>query len=250
MRNPLPLITAHSGCLGSPPNSRLHLDLALGSGADVVELDLRLSADGKIVLAHDAAIGQADGSGLEIGESPYAELVEAARDAGRELLSLDEALDLLEGRDIGINLDAKVAEAAGAAAPLLRRRGIKDRVVFSGLEEEDARRFRLGFPDFRCLFNADAILPASGYGGAEIEAAFAVITESGACGLNLDWRAACPALMDRARLCCVPVLLWTMDSEAELLEAIEWGPWSITTHRPDLLARLLGRGPDDKEGKE
>jgi glycerophosphoryl diester phosphodiesterase len=247
MRNPLPLITAHSGCLGSPPNSRLHLDLALGSGADVVELDLRLSADGKVVLAHDAAIG--GGGGLAIGETAYAGLAAAARDSGWELLSLDEALELLEGRDIGINLDAKVAEAAGAAAALLRRRGMQDRVVFSGLEEEDARRFRLGFPDFRCLLNADAILPASGYGLAEIEAACAVITESGACGLNLDWRAASPALMAYARLRCVPVLLWTMDSEAELLEAIEWGPWSITTHRPDLLSRLLGRGKDDKEGK-
>lgn len=246
MRGQRPLVTAHSGCLGSAPNGRRHLELALEARADVIELDLRLSADREIVLVHDDAIAGPGGVSLPISTTGHGELLEAARAAGGELLTLGEALDFLAGREAMLNLDAKEGEAALAAAPILRRRGILDRVLFSGLEEAEARELRAGQPDVRCLLNADALLPASGYGEEEVRRACAVLTESGCCGLNLDWRAARPGLMAYARLRCIPILLWTIDTEAELRLALELGPWSITTHRPDLLVSMLSgeRAPE------
>ncbi len=248
MKRPRPLVTAHSGCMGSAPNGRRHLELALSARADVIELDLRLSADRRIVLAHDDAIAGPTGLGLPISTTGHAELLEAARAAGGELLTLEEALDFLAGRRTMINLDAKEAEAALVAGPVLRRRGLLDQVLFSGLGEAEARELRASLPEVRCLLNADALLPASGYGEEELRLACAALTESGCCGLNLDWRAARPGLMDYARLRCIPVLLWTIDSEADLRLALDLGPWSITTHRPDLLVSMLdGEGSQERQ---
>lgn len=246
MRRHSPLVTAHSGCLGSAPNGRRHMELALGAGADVIELDLRLSADGEVVLAHDAEIALPEGPALAISSNKHRDLAEASRAGGGDLLTLDEALDFLEDRGALINLDAKETRAALAAAPILRRRGIQDRIIFSGLEESQARTLRSQLPDFRCLLNADTLLPASGYGEKELRAACAVVTQSGCCGINLDWRTATRSLMDYARLRCIPVLLWTIDSEADMRLALDLGPWSITTHRPDLLVSILG----GEEGEE
>lgn len=224
------------------------MELALEARADVIELDLRLSADRELVLAHDDAIAGPRGLGFPISTTSHGELLEAARAGGGDLLTLGEALDFLAGRMAMINLDAKEGEAALVAARLLRRRGLLDRVLFSGLGEAEARELRSNMPEVRCLLNADALLPASGYGEEEVRLACAVLTESGACGLNLDWRAAQPGLMAYARLHCIPVLLWTIDSVADLRLALDLGPWSITTHRPDLLVSILdGEGTQERQ---
>jgi glycerophosphoryl diester phosphodiesterase len=247
MSRAYPLVTAHSGCMGSPPNGREHIARALAEGADVVELDIRLASDGKVVLSHEDTISGGRSDGLLIAGHASAELAEAAASRGGELLDLDLALDILAGADCVINLDAKGPEAAMAAAVSARRRGIEWRILFSGLGAPEARAVRRGLPDFRCLLNADLLLPASGYGEEEIRAACSALTECGCCGLNLDWRAASRALMDYARPRCIPVLLWTVDEEADMQEALGLEPYSITTNRPDILGRLLGKGL--KEGK-
>jgi len=64
-----PLVIAHRGdwLEGDPPgqqNSIVAVLSALGAGADGAEVDARLSADGTVVLHHDAEIGAAD---LELG---------------------------------------------------------------------------------------------------------------------------------------------------------------------------------------
>jgi glycerophosphoryl diester phosphodiesterase len=228
--------------MGELPNSRAHLRRALEEGSDIVELDIRLSADGRVVLSHDGSLAGPGGKGLPIAEHPWRELEEAARAGGKELLDLEAAFDFLSGSGCAINLDAKEPEAASAAAALARGRGLGDSIIFSGLGEAEARLIRESLPDFRCLLNADLLLPASGYGEAELRAVHRSLTESGCCGINIDWRAADERLMEYARRRCIPVLLWTIDTKEELEEALELRPYSITTNRPDLLVAMLEEG--------
>ncbi|MDP3177792.1 MAG: glycerophosphodiester phosphodiesterase family protein, partial [Spirochaetaceae bacterium] len=112
MTRPFPLVTAHSGCMGSPENGREHIERALAAGADIVELDIRLSGDGRVVLSHDDCVERADGRRLIIRERRADELRAAALAAGAELLELDEAFDLLAAAGVVLNLDAKEPEAA------------------------------------------------------------------------------------------------------------------------------------------
>jgi glycerophosphoryl diester phosphodiesterase len=233
------LITAHSGCMESAPNSREHIAAALAWGADLVELDIRLSRDGRVVLSHNDALELPGGRSLVIADHDWAELSLAPGPAGPGLLDLEEAFRLLRGSDRVLNLDAKEPEAAIAAAGLAGSRGFGDSLLFSGLGEAEARVVRARLPGFRCLLNADLILPATGYGQEEIREACRVVAETGCSGINLDWRSASPALLAYARLRCVPVLLWTIDAEEDLRKALALRPWSITTNRPDRAASLI-----------
>jgi glycerophosphoryl diester phosphodiesterase len=220
---------------------------ALEAGSDIVELDIRLSADGRVVLSHDESLPTPGGEGLRIADHSWRNLEEEARAQGTELLDLEAAFDFLAVSGCAINLDAKEPEAALAAAALARGRGVGDSIIFSGLGETEARLLRESLPDFRCLLNADLLLPASGYGEDELRAIYRSLTESGCCGINIDWRAAGAPLMEYARRRCIPVLLWTIDTEKELAEALELRPYSITTNRPDLLVGMLEEG--GKEGR-
>src|SRR5262249_5507780 len=61
-----PKIVAHRGAsLESPENTIPAIDRAIALGAAVVEIDLRYSADGEIVLMHDETVDRTtQGSGL------------------------------------------------------------------------------------------------------------------------------------------------------------------------------------------
>src|SRR6188472_1053934 len=52
-----PLVVAHRGArLTHPENTLVAFDAAVVGGADAVELDVRLTADGVAVVAHDADV--------------------------------------------------------------------------------------------------------------------------------------------------------------------------------------------------
>ena len=109
-----PFISAHRGYSSNfPENTLPALEAALEAGADVAEIDVRLTRDGKLVLMHDAAVDRTtDGSGLVSGMS-----LEEVREldagrwfdrkfAGTRIPTLDEVLAWSKGR-LGILIEMK-----------------------------------------------------------------------------------------------------------------------------------------------
>lgn len=240
MRPRFPIVTAHAGCMGTRPNGAEHIGRALASGADVVELDIRLSADGHVLLSHEPDAVLPDGSrALLRGMSM--DQIRALAPAGDDarILELGEAFDLMAGAAATLNLDAKEPQAAAAAAVVARGRGMADSLLFSGLEPEAAALLRDELRDFARLLNADPLLPASGYGLDSIRSAARIARECGCIGLNLDIRAASEALMGFSAPRGIPVFLWTADSEADMERALSLEPYSITTNKPDRLIELI-----------
>ena len=57
-------IIAHSGASGAAPENTLPaFDLAVRQGADAIELDIRLTAEGVPVVLHDATLDRTDRRG-------------------------------------------------------------------------------------------------------------------------------------------------------------------------------------------
>lgn len=77
-----PLVIGHRGAAGeAPENTLASFRLALEQGADAVELDVHMSADGEIIVCHDATVNRTtDGQGA-ISTMSTAELRQL--DAGR-----------------------------------------------------------------------------------------------------------------------------------------------------------------------
>ena len=125
-------IFAHRGCTrDSPENTRPAFATALSCGVDGIEFDVALSRDGVVMVIHDETVDRtSDGSGA-ISDLSFDQLqaLDAgswfeARFAGEHYLSLDEVLQLLEGRlELNVHLkpsgtatEALVAHTAEALA--------------------------------------------------------------------------------------------------------------------------------------
>ncbi|MET7278122.1 glycerophosphodiester phosphodiesterase family protein [Kribbella sp. NPDC005582] len=76
------IITGHRGSLGTEPENTLRsFRRAIADGCDEIELDLRVSADGELVILHDATVDRTTNGTGEVAALTLAEL--RALDAGQ-----------------------------------------------------------------------------------------------------------------------------------------------------------------------
>jgi glycerophosphoryl diester phosphodiesterase len=105
------LVVAHRGASATEPENTLAaFDAAFRAGADAVELDVRLTADGIAVVLHDPDVSAStDGSGL-VHEMTLAEVKRLDASGGRgprqEVPTLAEALGVIADRG-GVDLEIK-----------------------------------------------------------------------------------------------------------------------------------------------
>jgi HEAT repeat protein len=129
-----------------PENTLESLEEAALLGCDVVEIDLRRTLDGKIVLNHDGFLERlTDGAG-ETETTYYGDL--ELRDAGSwmgerfahlHIALFEDALQLARERNIRLILDMKTKGIGPEVLALLRQEGMLDRVRFGG-EWDDIKR--------------------------------------------------------------------------------------------------------------
>ncbi len=131
-------IVAHRGYSAKFPENTLEAyDRAIEAGADLVEIDLRLSRDGAVVCHHDAA-----NNGIDIAALCASEL------ADRGVAVLAGVLPKLYGRT-AILFDLKLSEVglAAEALALLRRESMIAQTVIGVRSLEQARFVRAASPD-------------------------------------------------------------------------------------------------------
>jgi glycerophosphoryl diester phosphodiesterase len=122
-----PEIIAHRGLPRQhPENSLPGFAAALALGADGIELDVHLSADGVPVVHHDPHLGRpavanAPLAGAAIADLPLAELRTHELAAGVGIPTLEEVLQLAAGRAT-VYVEVKAAAAESLVAALLAGR--------------------------------------------------------------------------------------------------------------------------------
>jgi glycerophosphoryl diester phosphodiesterase len=199
-------------------------------GADGIELDVHLTADGNVVVHHD---GEVPGLG------PFARLLSAELPAW--LPSLGEALDAC--RPLQVNVEIKQDETEGGpdrdrslafeVAALLMARAEAPRIVVSSfsLEAIDAvRGFEPGL--------ATALLVDLDRDPME---ALMTAREHGHGGLHPFFCSVDAALMKAAKGCGMAIRAWTVDDPARIAALADLGVDAVVTNDVAAARRAFGR---------
>lgn len=255
-----PLLIGHRGAAGLAPENTLpsFREAVDRWGVDMIELDLRATADGRCVVIHDATVDRTtDGAGAVAGMT-LAEL--QALDAGYRFTD-EGGAHPFRGRGIRVPTFDRVLTAfpdlaftaeikSGAVqAPLLeaiREHDAVDRVLVAGMEHadrsffhdypgpvsgtvRDIRRFyvlhRLHlswlWPRRADVFQVPELHP---WDGSEEDGARRIVT---------------PRFIRDARRKGVPVHVWTVNEADAMARLLEWGVDGLITDRPDRAVRVL-----------
>ena len=140
-----PLIIGHRGASAyKPENTMASFQLAAEQGADGVEFDVRLSADGQVIVIHDALVDRTtDGHGA-IAEMTLAQIREFDAGDGEHLPTLAELFETV-GDSLLYNIEIKEYQWRNrgletAVSALIQQYNLQNQVIISTFSPIALRR--------------------------------------------------------------------------------------------------------------
>jgi glycerophosphoryl diester phosphodiesterase len=236
-------VIGHRGAAGcAPENTLAGLRKARELGCLWVEFDVRLTADGHLILLHDDLLGRTtDGKG-RAASSLLAVLRRYDAGAwfghcfkGEPVPTLAEALVLLGQLGIAANIEVKAARGRGAetgaaAAAMLCR------LWPSGLAAPLISSFR---QDALAAARATAPEIARGVLFRAVPRNWRTIAESLDCvAIHADHRRLNPAIVEEISEFGYPVLAYTVNGSARAQKLFSWGVTSVFSDVPHILAAV------------
>lgn len=238
-----PINFAHRGaCAVAPENTLRAFGRAIELGADGIELDVQLSADGILVVCHNFDVDQTSNGHGRIAALPLAELKQldfgswfGPQFAGERIPTLDEVFDSLSPPAL-VNIEIKSMSLRdngleAAVATLVRRRAVYDRVIVSSFNPVALWRLRRLDPHIEIGLLYAPNLPI-------ILARAWLRPWVRPHALHPEQTLVDTNYMAWARRRGYAVNVWTVNEVAAMRRLIDVGVTSIITDYPDRLAAL------------
>ncbi|MGH7047082.1 MAG: glycerophosphodiester phosphodiesterase [Stellaceae bacterium] len=234
-------IIGHRGAAAyAPENTLVGLRRARALGCRWVEFDVRLTADGELILLHDERLDRTTNGSGKARSQPLAAI--AARDAGawfapqfagEAVPTLAQAIEVLAELGLGANVEIKAsrsaaAETGAATADLLSRRwpaALPPPLLSSFLED--------------ALIAARDRAPRLARGllvGSVPRDWRTRLDRLGCATINPDQRRLRPAIVAELAHSGYAVLAYTVNDAARARELFAWGVTSVFSDVPDLVA--------------
>jgi len=216
----------HRGAAGLEPENTLRsFCRAAAEGADAVELDLRLSRDGRLVVLHDPTVDRTTNGNGPVAGMTLDEIQHLDAGLGERIPTLEETLDAIE---LPVHAELKAVEAAGPLADLILARGLAERVTPISFNTEALRRIKLSLPDLP----VGLVVSGAAYG-------LAPALQIGASLVSLEAAYLDAAGVESCREVRLRVTAWTVNEPEEMRRILDLEVDGVVTDRPDLLAELV-----------
>jgi glycerophosphoryl diester phosphodiesterase len=238
------LVIAHRGFSGgAPENTLAAFKKAIEVGSDMIELDIRFSKDGQVVVLHDDTLDRTTNGRGKVADYSLKELKQfdagswfAPQFSGEQIPTLKEVLELAKGRTL-VNIEVKdeslgqykITDLADRALQEVKKAGMEDQVIFVSfyppaleqIKERDSR-IRVGLLYHRPWNSLHEVT-----GGRP----FPVL------GLRNSYLT--KGKIAKIRQQGMKVNVYTVNSEEEMEQFIRWGVDGIITNYPDQLIKIL-----------
>ncbi|MBD8024197.1 glycerophosphodiester phosphodiesterase family protein [Microbacterium gallinarum] len=239
------LVVAEDAAHGVEENSFAAIAAAHSAGAEYVESDCHVTADGVVVLFHDDDLSRVTGDPRLVAEITSVELAELMSGRGG-LITLAQALDAFP--TLRFNLDVKAAAAAVPVGRIVAPHGA--RVLLTSFSDQ-RRRAALAAAEA----SARGIRPATSAGSATIGRVLAALAArsdrlvrralQGVDVLQVPERQGrlrilTPRLISAAHRHDVEVHVWTVNDPGDMRRLIGSGVDGVVTDRADVALRTLG----------
>jgi len=240
---PQPVIFAHRGASAyAPENTLAAFELALAQNADAIELDVKLSADGRAVVIHDSTIDRTTGSHGRVKDLSFQELRSldagnffSQKYRGEKIPSLEEVLEAV-GKRTFINVEltnytTPRDSLVETVCMLVKKCELQNRVLFSSFFASNLSKARAYLPDV-----PRGLLAFNGFLGAWARSF----------GFNFGkYQALHPYVADvtsqqvqRVHRLNRRIHVWTVNGAEEMRRLFQWRVDAIFTDDPALAVRV------------
>lgn len=253
-----PLVIAHRGGKGLwPENTLFAFERATALGVDMLEMDLHLSQDAKLVVIHDDTLERTTNGQGPVAHFSLAELqaLDAGykwtadggqsypyRGQGTRIAALEEVFErlplipkALEIKVPDVGMEAELCEMLAAYDQL-------DRVIVGSFHERSLQRFHQLCPEVATAggpVSVRLLLALNWLGLSDLLSPSYPVLQLPPQHNGLPL--ATPRLLRNAQNRGLQVHLWTINEQPEMRRLLEMGSNGLITDYPDRALQLLGR---------
>ncbi|MEB2334258.1 MAG: glycerophosphodiester phosphodiesterase family protein [Anaerolineaceae bacterium] len=242
---PQPAIFAHRGASAyAPENTLAAFELAVRQGADAIELDAKLSADGRVIVIHDQTVDRTTGVSGSVQNLTLAQLREldagsffAPEFRGEKIPTLEEVFESFAKRAlINVELSNHYTPRDNLVEEVcktIKRFNIQDQILFSSFHPTSLAKAQALLPDIPrgLLANTDfraAIVRSFVFNFGNYQA------------LHPHLKTASPQQVRRVHRIRRRVHVYTVNEERHLRKLFHWGVDGVFTDDPPLAVRVRG----------
>lgn len=166
--NSIVMIAAHRGAhLEDPENSMAAFRKSVELGIDIIELDVRCTKDGVLVLVHDKTVDRTTNGKGNVKDLTFEEIRKLRLKHNGQLTeevvpTLEEALNFAKGK-IMIDLDIKAADCIESIMETVNKTNTADQCLFFVGEAEHAKKIKEKNPAFLTLLRTNSVKEATEY---------------------------------------------------------------------------------------
>lgn len=248
-------VIAHGNGRALLPGNTLEAAVnALSVGADILELDIHLTADNILVVRHDETIDSTTNGTGRIAEMTLAELSlfdvgfneydypEKVAEKGIRIPTLESFFVALPANRFLIELKPQDTKAVGHLCQLIKEYDLINQVIVGSFHSSVLRNFRQQCPEIPTSLGEEeaqwmVVLNWLGLGHLYDPPGYSVQLPVEQDGI----RVISQSLVDTARKLNLKLDVWTVNNVQEMTHLIDFGVDGIITDRPDLLDVVAGK---------
>ena len=217
----------------SHENTLASLEEGILRHADMLEFDVRKTADGILVLYHNWTVKTISGNRKSISKIAYPELREAALSRGFQLATFEEVLRSF-GLRIPLNIEIKADGYEADVIKMMLKYPLAYNPTLSSFFPWVIRRIKIFNSDIRTalILGQERIIRLNVMARPVIDR---LVTTLGIDAIHLQEAIATASVIDKLSRLGVTVFVWTVDDPDRIRKLLRIGVDGIITNRSDVL---------------
>ncbi|MCD4556731.1 glycerophosphodiester phosphodiesterase [Schaalia sp. lx-100] len=240
-----PLVIAHRGGGGeAPENSERAFEALRSLGIRHIETDAHVSADGVVVVNHDASVDRTFHAQGMIHDYAWNDLKRMEGISGQRMLALSEALEAFP--DMYFNIDAKSDAVVDPLLEVIATHRAFHRVLIASFSEKRLMKVRALCPQVTTSLGTAAVvrLLAAAHTHSDAAAWGVPGPKRGVRAVQVPEYQGPIRVVDRrfvaaAHRAGLAVHVWTVNDEADMHHLLDIGVDGLVTDRPTLARQVL-----------
>jgi len=219
---------SHRGANAYEPENTLRaIKRALGYAVDMVEVDVRETKDGQIVVIHDETLERTTNGRGYVHQMSFSELRKLDAGKGERIPTLQEVIDLVKGR-VGLVVELKDPRTTDKVAKILAENNFVDQTLVTSFIHSAVKRIKELNLQLKTgvIFRSAPIKPSQ------------LALDANANALFPYHKYVTIRMVEDAHSNQLTVNVWTVDTREEIENCVRMGVDGVVTNKPDLFRSL------------
>jgi glycerophosphoryl diester phosphodiesterase len=235
------LRVAHRGASAQYPENTLQaFRQAIQQGVDMLEIDLHLTADDRLVVIHDTTLERTTNGRGNICDYSLEEIRQLDAGQGERVPIFEEVIQLARDAQIRLCVEIKgrnEAEGLAIAESVIRQLEESDflsQAIVTSFSPQALLRVKALQPEVSTMFD-----PSPQDGSLTPRQICAQALQAAANCVSYDFRFLTPAIVRECQLTGLTLWPWDPDEPTDIQRVINLGAHGIMTNRPDILNKVI-----------